>query len=139
MITTSRTGARPGTRGIRVAMSTAPVCVHATAPLAQALAMMGRNRLRHLIVLDEAGRCAGVLDDRSIVAAWAADPGALDHLRVAAVLPAPAAILGDRATVVDAARLMGDLAVDAVAVVDSRGVPIGIVTGGDLIGLLGER
>ncbi len=122
-------------RAIREVMTSAPLCVDSNTLLGDALAEMAGASLRHLVVVDNAGRCAGVLNDRCIVAAWAADPATLTCQRVSSLLDSPAAVIDD-ATVADAARLMRTAAVDAVAVVDSRCVPIGIVTGSDLVALL---
>ncbi|MEU8006066.1 CBS domain-containing protein [Catellatospora sp. NPDC049111] len=122
-------------RAIRVVMTAAPLCVNSNTLLGDALAEMAAASLRHLVVVDCAGRCAGVLSDRCIVAAWAADPEALTCQRVSSLLESPAAVVDD-ATVADAAKLMRTAAVDAVAVVDSRCVPVGIVTGSDLVALL---
>lgn len=139
MMTTS--AARSDTRAtlagrpIREVMTPVPVCIRSGTLLGDALAEMAGASLRHLVVVDDAGRCAGVLNDRCIVAAWAADPGALACQRVSSLLEAHAAVIDD-ATVTDAARLMRTAAVDAVAVVDSRCVPVGIVTGSDLVALL---
>lgn len=110
--------------------------VQTSATLGEALGVMVRDGLRHLVVTDEAGRCVGVLADRSVVAAWAAEPTSLTYRRVSSVLDRTPAVLAEQAAVVDAARLMRTACVDAVAVVDGRGVPVGIVTGSDLVALL---
>jgi CBS domain-containing protein len=46
------------------------------------------------------------------------------------------AIVGPGAHVLDAARAMGAIGTDAVAVVDPAGVVVGIVTGSDMIAQL---
>ncbi|MBV1850483.1 CBS domain-containing protein [Catellatospora tritici] len=131
--------AAPGTlpqRAVREVMSRPPTQVNASATLEQALATMAGTGLRHLVVVDDTGRCAGVLGDRTIVAAWAAEPGCLSQRRVSSVLDTTPATVGADAAVVDAARLMCGTHVDAVAVVDRRGCAIGIITGSDLVTLL---
>jgi CBS domain-containing protein len=87
-------------------------------------------------VVDGAGRCVGVLADRAVAAAWAHDPGALARVPVAAGLDPDPAVVDSDARVGDAARLMRTAGVDAVVVVDPAGLPVGIVTGSDLIALL---
>lgn len=123
-------------RAVGDVMSRRPVQVSASATLEQALAAMAASGLRHLVVVDDDGHCAGVLGDRAIVAAWAAEPGCLSVRRVTSVLdPAPATVDAD-AAVVDAARLMCGAHVGAVAVVDRNGRPVGVITGSDLVTLL---
>jgi CBS domain-containing protein len=85
------------------------VTVSVGAMLDEALLKMVRAGLRHLAVVDGGGHCLGVLSDRAIAAAWATDY---------------------------TARLMGASGVDAVAVVDDQGRPVGLVTGSDLVRLL---
>jgi CBS domain-containing protein len=115
----------------------APVTMVSThCPLGDALAAMRVGGLRHLAVVDEAGKCVGVLSDRAIAAAWAADPGCLTYRRVNTALEPTPPLVGESASVMHAARLMRRYRVDAVVVVDPQGMPVGIVTGSDLVGLL---
>ncbi|MFC7759904.1 HPP family protein [Catellatospora bangladeshensis] len=123
---------------VREIMSKPPCCARTSSALAEALAEMGRERLRHLVAVDDGGRCAGVISDRVIAAAWAADPMSLTARTIGSVIDRQPAIVGPDATVMDAARLMGAAGVDAVAVVDRRGVAVGIVTGADLVALLAK-
>jgi CBS domain-containing protein len=120
-------------------MSTPAVAVLASAPLASALVALTRTGLRHLAVVDEESRCVGVVADRAIAAAWATDPATLECVPVAAVLEARPAVAGADASVGDVARVMQTDGVDAVAVIDRAGRPIGLVTGGDLIGLMARH
>ncbi len=114
-----------------------PVCTVATGlVLGDALRQLVRTGLRHLVVVDEAGRFAGVLVDRAIVAAWARDPSALDRLRVRDVVDRQPAVVDETATVAQAAGVMCAADVDAVAVVDDAGEPVGVLTGGDLAALV---
>jgi CBS domain-containing protein len=129
----------PGTlarRPVKQFMSTPVVCVTAETTPDEALRAMVRAGHRHLVVIDGAGRCVGVLADRALAAAWAHNPDSLSRGRVAAMLDPEPAVVTDSAPVVDAARLMRAAGVDAVAVVDGSGHPIGILTGTDLIALL---
>ena len=129
----------PGTlarRSVRHVMSSPVVCVTADAAPADALRAMLRRRHRHVVVIDGFGHCLGVLADRAVAAAWAHDPDLLEHGRVAALLEPSPATVGKSARVVDAARLMREGGVDAVAVVNDSGHPVGILTGTDLIALL---
>ena len=114
-------------------MSSPAVAIVGSARLRSQLAALTRTELRHLVVVDERSRCVGVLADRAIAAAWAADPSALECVAVAAALEPRPAVVGADATVGEVARVMHTDGVDAVAVIDRTGRPIGLVTGGDLI------
>jgi CBS domain-containing protein len=128
--------ARLARRPIVEVMSKPVQMVPDHALLDDALAQLVRTGLRHLAVIDDGGRCLGVLSDRAIAATWATDYAALSAKTVAAVLDRDPAIVSVRAAVVDAARLMHANRVDAVAVVDDEGHPVGVVTGSDLVSLL---
>jgi len=132
-----RTGAVDAAhRPVRAVMSTPVTCVGQAMTHSRALQTMAGQGLRHLVVVDEAGRCQGILSDRAVAAAWASDFGCLPHVPVAAVLdPQPACVSAD-ARVLDAARTMREAGTDAVAVLDPDGAVLGIVTGSDLIALL---
>jgi CBS domain-containing protein len=117
-------------------MSKPAVTIPIRATLDEALRKMVRMGLRHLAVVDDGGHCTGVLSDRAIAAIWATDYAALSHYGVASALDPDPAMVGVRDTVADAARVMGTCGIDAVAVVDDRGQPVGMVTGGDLVWLL---
>jgi CBS domain-containing protein len=107
--------------------------------LGDALAAMVRTGLRHLGVVDSEGRCLGVVGDRAVAAAWAADPSALSYLPVRRLLDPRPGVVSSEATVGDVARTMHAERIDAVAVIDRTGRPVGMVTGGDLIGLMAAR
>lgn len=123
-------------RPVSDAMSSPVLCVRGGTLLGDAWQAMVRSARRHLVVIDDAGRCVGVLADRAVAAIWAHDPAAFSRDPVSAAMEPDPATLGAQARIADAARLMrgGD---DAVVVTDARRVPIGIVTGSDLIRLLG--
>ncbi len=121
---------------VAAVMSTPALWVPEDADLLQVLAAMFRAGRRHLAVVNPRGRCLGVVGDRSVAAAWANDPAALALVRVHRLLEVRPAIVGTDATVADVARLMYTEVVDAVAVVDRHGCPVGMVTSTDLIGLI---
>jgi CBS domain-containing protein len=107
-------------------------------PLAEAVADMVRLDVRHAAVIDRRGRCIGVLCDRVAVSRWAADRSPRPLQTVASALPAIPAIIAANTVVLQAARLMRSVGVDALAVVDPQGRPVGVVTDSDLIALLSE-
>jgi CBS domain-containing protein len=117
-------------------MSHPVVCVTPQTSLGDALAAMLRTGLRHLVVVDADHHCRGVLSDRAVTAAWAADPSALAWQWAGALLDPRPAVIGEESTVADAARLMYLDRVDATAVIDRAGHPVGVLTGSDLVALM---
>jgi CBS domain-containing protein len=126
-------------RPVAEIMSRPVVAIPARARLSEALATLRSTDLRHLVVVDDGDRCRGVLSDRAVAAAWAVNASALDCLRVEQALDRRLAVVAATATVGDVARVMDLDRVDAVAVIDSAGRPVGIVTGADLIGLIARH
>jgi CBS domain-containing protein len=123
-------------RAVRTVMSTPASCVSATVTLAEALRLMLRRGVRHLVVLDPSGACAGVLGDRAIAAAWAADPTGFTDCPVGIVLDPRPAVVRDDEPIAQVARFMRAADTDAVAVLDALGNVAGIVTGSDLVAVL---
>jgi CBS domain-containing protein len=117
-------------------MSHPVFCVTSPTRLGDALVLMLRTGLRHLVVVDDEQRCRGVVADRAVTAAWAADPSSLVWQCVGGLLDPRPAVVGADATVADAARLMFADRIDATAVIDRYGRPVGVVTGGDLVSLM---
>ena len=112
------------------------VCIWPSTLLGEALGAMLHVGVRHLVVVDQEGRCHGLLSDRAVTAAWAADPSALDWRPAGTLLDAKPAIVDVAATVRQVARLMHADRVDAVVVVDNDGHPLGVLTGSDLVALI---
>jgi len=123
-------------RPLTTTMTRTDLTVRNDLSLGDALAVMVRHGIRHVLVVDLAGRCVGVLADRVVASSFARDPSALTWQRVGEVLDPTPAFVGTGATVADAARVMCATGVDAVAVVDADNRPMGVVTSGDLIALL---
>jgi CBS domain-containing protein len=129
-------GVNAARRRVTAVMSSPVQCVRATTTLGTALQAMVRTAVRHLAVVDDTGRFIGILSDRAIAAAWAADPSCLSRVAVSMSLESGPAVVGPGAHVLDAARAMRAIGTDAVAVVDAAGVVVGIVTGSDMIAQL---
>jgi CBS domain-containing protein len=126
-------------RDVAGIMSSPVVAIARSARLGWALTALTRTGLRHLAVVDDGNRCVGIVADRTIAAAWAADPAALECVAVGDVLePRPAVVAAD-ASVGEVARVMHTDGVDAVVVIDRGGRPLGLVTGGDLIALIAHH
>jgi CBS domain-containing protein len=128
--------AHPGSRPIAEIMSQPVVALTPDRVLNDALDTLVRFGLRHIAVVDHAGRHLGIIADRMIVAAWAHNMSCLHIRRVHELLePEPAAVRR-QTTVTEVARLMAVRGVDAVAVTEVDGTLTGIVTGSDLVALL---
>jgi CBS domain-containing protein len=127
------------TQPVTEVMSSPVVAIVSGARLGTALAALTRTGLRHLAVVDAESRCMGVVADRTIVAAWAADPTALECVTVATMLERRPAVVGPDATVGEVAKVMHTDGVDAVAVIDRAGRPVGLVTGSDLIAVVAHH
>ena len=117
-------------------MSERLVTINTTETLSDALDRFQLTGLRHLVVIDEGGACAGVVSDRTLAAIW---PGvAITGLqrRVGAVLHPGRPVVRPEDTVRVAAHRMLDAGVDALPVVDESDEVVGIVTGSDLLRVL---
>ena len=138
--TAVRTPPKGDTRDVAVTtvMSHPVLAVSASAFFADALHALVTHGLRHLAVVDDTGRCVGLLADRTVAAEWAARPMAFVRRAVASACDDRQPIVDRDATVATAARVMRRCATDAVIVVDPDRRPLGILTGGDVIALLAK-
>lgn len=123
-------------RAVRTIMSSPVASVSMRATLDEALHHMVAARVRHLVVLDDVGEYGGVISDREIGAAWADDPGCLANQAVSSIVDRAAPTVHPTAQIMATARVMRAAGTDAVAVTDTDGTVLGVVTGTDLIGVL---
>ncbi|MEV6966025.1 CBS domain-containing protein [Hamadaea sp. NPDC051192] len=119
-------------------MSRPAIAVREYATLSDALTAFAASGLRHLVVVDSAGRCLGMLSDRLVAGAWAADPACFDDVHVTALLEPDQPMIVSTATIGQAAQVMHRLGTDAVVLVDAVAEPVGVLTAADLIGLLAK-
>jgi predicted transcriptional regulator len=117
-------------------MSSPAVAVAADLTVDAALSAMVRVGLRHMVVVDDEGRCLGVLSDRAIASLWAVRPTALSTTPVDRLLASRPCVVGVGARIRDAARVMYVDGADAVAVIDRAGIAVGMITGGDIVQLI---
>lgn len=113
-------------------MSSPAIAVRADVSLDVALATFAINRVRHLAVVDEAGRCIGMVTDRMVTAQWALRPMTFAETLVSRVCEGPP-VATPRATLAEVARVLGHHATDAVVVIDDVGRPLGVITTSDLV------
>jgi CBS domain-containing protein len=100
-----------------------------------AMDVMLTHGLRHLVVTRQ-GVARGVLSDRDLAAVWAMDPLGLKHRRAEHAVSQARGFIGPDVDVVTAAARMRHLGVDALVVVESTLVPLGVVTDRDLLDAL---
>ncbi len=119
-------------------MSHPVLAVSASAYFSDALQALVTHGLRHLAVVDNEGRCVGLLTDRTVAAEWAGRPMGFIRRTVDSACVESQPVVDRAATVAAAARIMHRCGTDAVIVVDTDRRPLGILTGGDVIALLAK-
>ena len=137
-----------GTR-VRDVMTKTPITIDPEAPLETAAAVMREREVRHLPVVDEAGRLIGMITDRDLRGAVLAPvfaehlspsarhrfrdlSAALGNLRVRQAMTWDGVTIGPEASIAQAAALMFEGRFGSLPVVD-RGRLIGIVTERDVL------
>jgi CBS domain-containing protein len=105
-------------------------------PLKLALETMNRLNVRHLVAVDDEGRCVGVLSDRAVAGRWAFASASPLQQTVVSALDIRPAVIPSSWVVANAAKYMLEAGVDAVAVADPQGHPVGLLTGAEMIALL---
>ena len=115
---------------VRDVMTTNLVTCPSSAPLKDAAGYMRDRDIGDVLVVDD-GSIRGIVTDRDIVVRCVAEGGDVREATVGDVCTADLTTVSADATIEDAARLMRDNALRRLPVVD-RGMPVGIVTLGDL-------
>ena len=115
-------------------MSKPVLTVEANESLWDAWQLLFVSGLRHLVVLDDAGACLGVISDRNILSDI---PMTAEHLKARTVSDVlarvPIVAIHPEDCPRDAAILMADHAVEALPVIDGISRLVGIVTESDLV------
>jgi len=124
---------------IRELMTPRPVKVPANQPIQDCARMLWRLGMRHLPVVDESGRCIGVISDFDLLqhgeiigeeGTWL---GRGDHPKAAALARTDPVECRETDDLQGVVREMRDRATDVAIVVDNRRHPIGIVTEHDIV------
>ena len=132
---------------IRDLMTTTPVSANLRDGLHQTYYRMRERSIRHMPVLDESGRLAGIITERDLLRPVFVDDGpgtsgsfVLDNSRRVseAMTPAPTTITAD-ATVADVLPLFVKRRYGAVPVVDADNRLVGIVSTIDMLRQLEQR
>ncbi len=115
-------------------MSTPVLTIEAGGSLWDAWQMLFVSGLRHIAVIDPDGTFVGILSDRMILANTPLTAESLGLRTVGDLLsPMPSVRLPPSASPVEAARVMAERSLEAVAVLDDRNRLVGIVTETDLV------
>ena len=117
---------------VRDLMNEKPATLTAQASLADALDLMAKQKLRHVVILDGAQLPVGIVSDRDLAMVY--DPAAISEGRwkqttVVQVMTADPITVGSGTEVQAAAKLLLQHAVSALPVLDN----------GQLVGILSEK
>ncbi|GAB2964132.1 HPP family protein [Streptomyces heilongjiangensis] len=127
-------------RTVADVMRTAVVTIAVDETVLVAWELLERYGSRHLPVVRQDGRCAGLLDRADVAVACAAPAASLSRLRVDELLPAhrPALVHAEQ-TVRRAADLMSCTEADALPVLEEDGRLAGVLTAADIVAALAGR
>jgi CBS domain-containing protein len=133
---------------VRDVMTSRPMTIDAEAPVETAVAVMRERRLRHLPVVDDAGRLIGIVTDRdlrsALLGAALADylpsvrgrlgsmAAGLNEVKIGHVMTWGAMTVGPEAPLAQAAAIMANARIGSLPVVD-HGRLVGIVTEHDIL------
>jgi len=120
---------------VEVAMTTALVTISSRCGLMHAMDAVLGTGLRHLVVVHPDGTLRGILSAETLATTLMTHATASHHT-VGSLMPDVPTMLQPYEPVTAAAELMVSERVDAVAVVDTEGVPVGILTWSDLVRLV---
>ena len=117
---------------VRELMNEKPATLTAQASLADALDLMAKQKLRHVVILDGLGLPVGIVSDRDLAMVY--DPAAISdgrwkQTKVDQVMTPDPITVGSGAEVQAVAKLLLQHAVSALPVVDN----------GQLVGILSEK
>lgn len=133
-MTAQAQAAHPAPARIADVMSTPVLTVETGETLWDAWQLMFVSGLRHLVVVDASGSCAGIITDRMIVTDLPSDPGALGQRRIDEVFAGSVELrVTPDAEPRSAAAAMRSFGVEAVPVVDDAQRVVGLVTESDLV------
>jgi CBS domain-containing protein len=114
------------------AMSSPVATVPETGTILDAWTVMVTCGVRHTVVVRD-DHCLGVLDDRALVNAWHAGPGALRATPVKQLLSGRTSCVLRDASLRQVAQIMESAYIDAVPVVEPDGTLMGLITATDVL------
>ncbi|TVQ37565.1 MAG: CBS domain-containing protein [Spirochaetaceae bacterium] len=133
-------------------MTENPFTVEPSTPVTEAQALLRREKIHRLPVLDKHGRLTGIISEKDLLYASPSPASTLNvyemtnllsKLKVETVMTREVIITSPDETLEDAARKMSDNNIGGLPVVDAKGVLVGIITESDIfrvfIDLFGSR
>ncbi|MGW1997687.1 CBS domain-containing protein [Embleya sp. NPDC001921] len=137
---TTHANASVGERGVADVMSTALLTVAGDESLLMAWELIQRTGFHHLPVVNEDGRCVGLLERGDLAVACALPAISLSERYVGDLLPGGSQPhVPVTARLAEVADVMTEHAVDALAVTDDDDTMVGLVTARDLVSALAGR
>ncbi len=115
---------------VRDRMSEHPVTIEPESSALSALGIMQYHHLRHLPVVDTSSRVVGILAERDLLLA----AGRYLHagMEVSEVMSHSVYTVKPEAPIGEAARMMADLKIGSLPVIDENGLIVGIITESDI-------
>jgi CBS-domain-containing membrane protein len=130
---------------LRVAdlMTIDPVVVSMDATIEDAEALLRHHHIAGLPVVDLTGRLVGVISQTDLLFLAVPTVQALirhraSGVRVGEVMSTPPVTIASEATLIEAARVMNDLALHRLVAVDEHQRPIGVIAAMDFVALAAE-
>ena len=131
---------------VRDRMSTKPVTIAASTPIAEALRTMRHADVRRMPVLDESGRLVGIVSEKDLLVASPSPASSLtasevhyllNHLMVSELMSTEVITISPDTPVEEAARIMADHKIGGLPVMESDRLA-GIITETDVFTVLLE-
>lgn len=122
-------------------MTPDPATIRASATAGEAAREMQRLRLRHLPVVDEAGKLVGMLSDRDLRGPLVGTEGAapLAGTPLASLMTKDVVTARAEEELGIVARRIVERRIGAVPIVDAQGVPVGIISYVDVLRRLADE
>ncbi|HNS52578.1 MAG TPA: CBS and ACT domain-containing protein [Anaerolineae bacterium] len=131
---------------VRDRMSTKPVTILVSTPIAEALRTMRQADVRRMPVLDEAGKLVGIVSEKDLLVASPSPASSLtvsevhyllNHLSVSELMSTEVITISPDTPVEEAARIMADHKIGGLPVMESDRL-VGIITETDVFTVLLE-
>ena len=119
-------------------MSAPVVTLSSNDTLAAAWNLLLRGHVHHLVVIEDSGRVAGVVDDRRLALEWPIGPLGPHRRRLHELLPPNVHCVLPTTPVRVVAETMTHERLDATPVVLEDGTLVGIVTSGDIVAFVAK-
>jgi len=113
-------------------MATPPVTISDKARITEAARLMCENRIGSVLVVNESGKLIGIVTERDLACAVAKE---CEDAPVWGVMTENPVTVKPEAPVEEIVRIMGELGVRHMPVVDDEGKPLGVISIRDIVAL----